>query len=102
MFELMETVEQVYREGGEPYKTTTREDANCTSHFSKRKVGEAVLSTNPKNIRTSKHKKHYTGHPSNGPTGDKICLVHGPGHSTTEYKVLKEYSNNYEAQRPHK
>ena len=34
--------------------------------------------------------------------GQKNCLLHVPIHSSEEYKVLKEYSKNYAAQRPHK
>ena len=34
-------------------------------------------------------------------TGAKKWLVHGPGHSTEEWKVLKEYSGKYAVQRPH-
>ena len=33
---------------------------------------------------------------------EKTCLLHGPGQYSDEYKVLKEYSKNYAAQRPHK
>ena len=29
------------------------------------------------------------------------CLLHGPGHSSEDCKVLKEYSKNYSVQRPH-
>ena len=47
-----------------------------------------------------KRKKHYAGHTSGSPTGDKTFLVHIPGHSTVECKVLKGYSNKYVAQRP--
>ena len=33
---------------------------------------------------------------------DKKCLLHVPGHYKEECKVLKEYSEKYTAQRPHK
>ena len=31
-----------------------------------------------------------------------MFLLHGPGHSSEEYKVLKESSKTYAVQRPHK
>ena len=37
------------------------------------------------------------------PTGAKhTCLLHGPGNSSEECKLLKVYSEKYAAQRPHK
>ena len=91
MFELMEIDEQVY-EGGTPSKTTNGEDSNCAGHIRKYKGGESALSTNPKKGCIGKCKKNYAGHPSDAPTGGKTCLLHGPGHSTEECKVLQEYS----------
>ena len=63
---------------------------------------EKTSLTNPENVRTGKRKKDYAGHSSDRPTGDKTFLVHGPGHSAEECKVLKEYSSKYATQRNHK
>ena len=42
------------------------------------------------------------GHLSDAPTKEKnICLLHGPGHTSEECKVLKISSKKYAAQRPH-
>ena len=36
------------------------------------------------------------------PEQKNTCLLHGPGHSSEDYKVLTFYSEKYAAQRPHK
>ena len=38
----------------------------------------------------------------NTTSSDKTCLMHGPGHSPEECKVLKEYSKKYTPHQPHK
>ena len=85
----MEVMEQVY-EGGTHYKITThRADANHSSHGSKRKGEEFALSTNHEKGCAGKRKKNYAGHPSDWPTSDKICVLHGPRQSIEECKLLK-------------
>ena len=57
---------------------------------------EAILSTSPKKGRTGKRKTKNSGHPSDAPDGAKnTCLLHSPGHSLEECKVLKFYSEKY-------
>ena len=56
----------------------------------------------PKKGHSGKRKTKHEVHSSDRPTGAKICFVHGPGHSTEDCKVLKEFSKNYAAQRTHK
>ena len=77
-------------------------DTNRASHDRKRKGGEAKSSTNSEKSRAGKRKKNYAGHPRDRPTGEKSCLLNGPGHSTEECKVLKDYYDKYAAQRPNK
>ena len=101
MFERMEIAEQVY-EGWTPSKTATRAEADRAIHGRKRKGVESVSPTNPENCCTDKRKKNNAGHINNCPTGDKTCLVPGPGHTTEECIVLKEYSEKYAVQQPHK
>ena len=97
----MEIVERVYI-GRTLSKTITRAYANRASHRRKRKGVEFTYQTNPEKGRSGKHKKNYAGDPSNWTTGDKTCLVHGPGNSAEGCKLLKEYSEKYAVQRPHK
>ena len=71
-------------------------------HSMKGKGGEATLPIKPKRGWVGKRKKKYSANQSDCPSGDKTCLLHGPGHSTEECKVLKKYSDKYSTQRPHK
>ena len=89
MFERMEIADKFY-EGEIPSKITIRAEADRASHGRKRKGVEAASPTNPKKGRAGKRKKNHSGHPSDQPTGDKTCLVHGLGHSKAECKLLKE------------
>ena len=84
MFGYMEVAENVY-EGVTPYKITNyREYANLTSHDRKRKGGKYESPINPKKRRTRNPKKNDAGHLRDQSTGEKICFLHGPGHSTEE------------------
>ena len=82
----MEVVYKVY-EIVTPSKITNRAKANHTSRGTERKGVEAALPTNPKKFRAGNHKKNSAGHPSYRPT-DKTQLLHVPGHSMDESKVL--------------
>ena len=89
MFERMEIAEQVY-EGKSPSKIIIREDANYDSHVRKRKGRESASPTNPKKVRTGNNKTRNAVSLSEKTTGaEKTCLLHGPGHSYEECKVLK-------------
>ena len=88
LFKRMEVAEKNYK-GGNNSKTTITEDTNHTSHGRKRKGGEAASPTNTEKIRAGKHKTRNVGHPSDRPIRGKTCLLHGPGNSTEECKVLK-------------
>ena len=96
----MYITEQVYK-GGNTYNNTNKAESKCASHDSKRKVGEATSPTKPYKFHAGKRKKKYADHPNDPPTGEKTCLVYGPGHYIY-CKVLKEYSEKYDVQRPHK
>ena len=89
MFERMEISEQVYS-GVTPYKKPIKEDSNCASHVKKINRGEAASPTNPNKGRTVKRKTKNAGHASDCPNGGKKWLLHGPGHSMEECKLLKE------------
>ena len=85
----MEITEQVY-EGVTPSKSTARADTNRASHSRERKGGEDAWPTKLDKGRTGKRKKIYAGNQSDIPTGDKKYVLHGPGHSMEDWKVLKE------------
>ena len=57
---------------------------------------------NPEKSRTGKLNKidafSWNDQPNRGKTG----LLHGPGHSLEEYKVLQNYVEKHAAQRSHK
>ena len=98
----MEVSKKVY-EGGTPSKISARSEVNRDGHVRKRNIGEASSSNNPEKVCAGKRKTKNVGHPSDAPIGAKTtCLLHGPRHSSEEYKVLKFYSEKYAAQRPHK
>ena len=101
MLKHMEIAEQVYK-GVTPSKTTTRAYAKSSNRGRKCKGGEDAYPTNPRKGRAGKFKKNYAGHSSDQTTGDKICLVHFPRHSTEECKVLKEYTKKYAVRKPYK
>ena len=60
------------------------------------------MTTNPETGGAGKRKKINAVHPSDRPTRGKKCLLHGPGNSTEECKVLMDYSTKYAVQRPHR
>ena len=92
MFERTEIVDAIY-EGGAPSKNTQHSEDDRASSGRKQKVGGSASPSNPEKGCTSKRKRNDAGHPSNAPTGaKKICMLHGPGHSPKEWKVLREYS----------
>ena len=94
----MEVSEQLY-EGGTPYKTPIRADANSVSRGRKHKQGGFALPTKPKKGHAGKRKKNHSGNPSDDPTSTKkTLLVHGPGQSTDDWKVLKNYPERHAAQ----
>ena len=89
MFERMEIAELIYK-GGSPSKNTQRaEDERASS--GRNKKGRAYASpSKPEQGRTSKRKRINAGHPRYDPTGaKKTCLMHVPGHSSEECKVLQ-------------
>ena len=72
------------------------------SYGRKQKRGEARSPINPKKGNSGKRKETNADHPSDGPTSEKnTCLLHGPGNSSEECKLLKVFSEKYAAQRPH-
>ena len=95
MSELMEIAAQVY-------EVWSHICSDRAINGRKVKGGEHNFPTNPDRGRAGKHKKNYAGHPSDQKTGDKTWLVHGLRYCTEECKVLKEESNKYALQYPHK
>ena len=101
MFECMEISKSIYEGEVEPsYKKPTREDANRAVH-SRQNTGEDASSWNlPKkgDISGNSKKRHL-----DIPTGkSKICLIHGPGYSSEECKVLGDFGTKYAKSRPTK
>ena len=97
----MEVAGKIYK-GRKNSKNPLRVDANCASNGRKRKGGEASSPNNPKTGRTDKRNTRNAGHPSDWPNGGKIFLLHGHRHYTEECKVLKDYTDKYTVQWPHK
>ena len=99
MFERMETSESIYEGLVEPSnKKPTREYANRAGN-SRQNRGEASSSwTSPEKVESAgKHRKSYVDRP----TGKlKTCLIHGPGHSSEECKVLGDFGTKYAKSRP--
>ena len=61
------------------------------------------MPTNPEKGRSGKPKTKNAGHQSDASTGARnICLLHVPGQSSEECKVIKINCEKYAAQRPHK
>ena len=53
--------------------------------------------------RTDKLKRNDEGHLRDAPTGVKnTCMLHGPVHSSIDFKFLKEYSEKHVPQQPFK
>ena len=82
--------------------TKLRTDVSRDSYGRKSKGKKSTFTTNPEKGRAGKRNKNYAGHPRDWPSVDKTCFVHVPAHSTAWCKVIKEYSNKYAMQRPHK
>ena len=55
------------------------------------------MTTNPKKGDYGKRKRKHAGQLIGAPTGAKTCVVHGPGNSAEECKVLRGYSENIQA-----
>ena len=91
MVKRMETADQVY-EGGTPSKNNHNwEDPNRASYRTN-EGGECASSSNLEKGRTGKLKRKHADRSRNESTGAKICMMHIPGHSTEECKVLREFS----------
>ena len=102
MFERMEIIESIY-EVGAPSKNNQRAEADQFSFGRKQNRGGASSPSKPKKGCTDKRKRNDVGYPIDAPTGaKKTCILHGPGHSFGECKVLQDYSENHIAQRPFK
>ena len=97
----MEISEQGY-EVGTPSKTTAREDVDRASYVSKRKGGKPASPTNPKKGSAGKRKKKKSSTSKQLDGRKKTWFLHGPGHSSEECKLLKDYSQKYAVQRTKK
>ena len=60
------------------------------------------MPTESKKGHTGKSKtKYVVSSRENTTSATNICLMHGPGHSSQNCKLLKEYFKKYAKQRPH-
>ena len=94
MFDHMETDESIYEYVVEPsYKRPTMEDTNRAGH-SRQKRGEPASSWNrpEKGESSEKRRKRHVDSPMGK---SKICLIHGPGNYSEEYKVLGNFGTKY-------
>ena len=88
MFERMEIAKAIC-EGLAPSKNTQQAESDRASFGRKKNGGGASSPSKPEKGYAGKHKRNNVGHPRDAPTGaKKICMLHGPGHSSKEYKVL--------------
>ena len=87
----MEIAELIYGGVVEPsyFKITAREDANRASHIRLKRLESASSQTHSvMGESTNKRIKWYVDLLS----GEfKICIIHGPGHSSDECKVLGDF-----------
>ena len=93
MSKRMEIVERVYK-GGTISKIINLADTNLSGYIRGKKGGDAASPYKPDKGHTGKHKKINEGNRYYQPTGNKICLLHGTGHSSEECDVLRDYSEN--------
>ena len=102
MFECTETEEFIYNGVVEPsYKKSTREDSNRSGHNRKMRGESALSNTYSKMSEISiNHRKRYVHHPKYRPKHKFI--IHGPGHSSYDCKVLGEFGYKYYKIRPTK
>ena len=102
MSERVEITEQVYK-GETPSNKKTKGRCQLWQSCQEKKGRRICITYKPKKGRSGKRKTKNSVSPSENTTGvDKTCLLHGPGHSSEECKVLQEYSKKQTAQRPHK
>ena len=87
MFERMEISESIYEGVVEPsYKKPTRAYTNLSCHSRQKIIESAYSWTLPeKGESAGKRRKRHVDSPTEK---SKICLIHGPGHSSEECKVL--------------
>ena len=94
MFERTDIVESIYEGLVElSNKYYTSEYATCYGN-SRKKRGEAASSHTYSAMSDSagKSRNIYLDHPMGE---SKICLIHGPGHSSDECKVLGAFGSKY-------
>ena len=76
MFELMENFKQVYK-AGTLYNTTTRADANCSSHSREKREEKPSCLPTPRRAAIESARKNMQDIPGiSQPV--KTCLLHGP------------------------
>ena len=91
IYECMETTEQVYK-GYQYSKTTKRSGTNRDDFISKHKVGVSIYPMNTQKGTTDKFNKNYADNLRSELAITKVCMVHNPGHSMDEHKLLQQYS----------
>ena len=98
MFERTEIAEAIYK-GGATSKNNPQAESDRASSGRKKKGGASASQSNPRQGCSDKCNRSNAGHPSDEPTrAKKTCLLHGPGQSSEEYKVIREYTEKRSAQ----
>ena len=97
----MDIAESIYEVVVETSHTkTTKADANRDGHI-RLKRGKSALSNNYSEMsKSTEGAKIHADHPKDRPK--PTCLIHGPGHSSDECKVLRDFGSRYAKSRPTK
>ena len=94
MFEQMEISESIYKGVVDTsYKKPTQSDANCAGHSSQMRLEDDLSQTHPTMGESSDKRRKIYVYRSTGEM--KTCLIHIPGHSSDECKVLVDFCANY-------
>ena len=97
----MKIAEPIYECVVEPsYKKPTRSDANRAGH-SRNKRGEDALSRiHPETGKSAGRRRNI--YVDRSERKSKTCLIHGPGYSSDECKVLGDFGAKYAKGKPTK
>ena len=75
------------------------EDFNCAINNRTNKGGGSTSPSNPEKVCADRRKRKYADRLSNDLNAEKTCMLHGPGHSMKEFKVLRDHSKKHAGQR---
>ena len=98
----MEIADSIYKGVVEPsYKKTTWEDATCAGHSRLMRVKFDPSNTYSEMSEGSENcRKIYVDYPKR--KSKPTCLIHEPGHSSYECKILGDFGSKYVKSRPTK